>query len=49
MKYEKPVIEVIIANEDDVIRTSDTVSVGGNVDDFTDIPSTNVPSGEWGN
>lgn len=23
MKYEKPVIEVIIANEEDVVRTSD--------------------------
>lgn len=49
MLYKNPEMEILKFEVEDVIGTSDTVSVGGNVDDFTDIPSANVPSGEWGN
>ncbi len=48
MLYKNPEMEILKFEEEDVIRTSDTVTTGGFVDENTNLPSTEIPGG-WGN
>lgn len=48
MLYKNPEMEILKFKEADVIRTSDTVTSGGVVDESTNLPSTEIPGG-WGN
>lgn len=48
MLYTDPEMVILKFEEEDVVRTSDTVTPGGTVEDFTNLPSTEVPGG-WGN
>lgn len=48
MLYKNPEMEILKFEEADVIRTSDTVTPGGVVDETTNLPSAEIPGG-WGN